>query len=292
MRVGLQGALADPGQQLVEGRIARQVTAQDQAVDEEADQRLDLRPVAVGDRRAHGRSSCPDRRSSRVWKAARRTMNRVASRRRASRDSRARDSRRSGGELPRAPRWSRTAGRGRSERQVERSPERRPAAGASRTSCRSSSSPESHCRCQTAKSAYWNGQLGQRRRRAGAGGRIERGDLADQHSHRPAVRDDVVHGEEQGVVGRRRGAAAGRAAAAPREVERPDRLLPGQAPGLRETHPSGKTERSTSGRVHRPGGEMTCTGWPSRSWKVVRRASCRRTTSPRTPPAGPATDSP
>ncbi len=45
--------------------------------------------------------------------------------------------------------------------------------------------------------------------------------------------------------------------------------------------PSGRAERSIRGRRQGPGGAMTCAGWPSRSANVVRRASCRRTTSPR-----------
>ena len=52
--VGLQGLLAHPRQQAGERRVSRHLAPQDQHVDEEADQRLDLRPVAVGDRRAQG----------------------------------------------------------------------------------------------------------------------------------------------------------------------------------------------------------------------------------------------
>ena len=51
---GLEGGPPDAGEQLAERRVAREVAAQHQGVDEEADQRLDLRPVAAGDGRADG----------------------------------------------------------------------------------------------------------------------------------------------------------------------------------------------------------------------------------------------
>ena len=52
MGVGPQRHLLDAPQELDEGGVARQVAAQDERVDEEPDERLDLAPVAVGDRRA------------------------------------------------------------------------------------------------------------------------------------------------------------------------------------------------------------------------------------------------
>ena len=102
-------------EQLAEGRVAREVGAQHQGVDEEADQPLDLAAGAVGDRRCRPRGR-PGRCSgaSRASKPASRAMNRVAPARRpgparprrAPAARRDRDARRRGA--------SRTAGRGRS----------------------------------------------------------------------------------------------------------------------------------------------------------------------------------
>ena len=67
-------------------------------------------------------------------------------------------------------------------------------------SCRSSSSPCSVSRCHTAKSAYWIGSSAKRRRVPRAERRVQRRQLAEEHTHRPAIADDVMHGEEQNVV--------------------------------------------------------------------------------------------
>ena len=50
--VDVEGRLPHPVEQLAEGRVAREVAAEHQGVDEEADQPLGLHPVAVGDGRA------------------------------------------------------------------------------------------------------------------------------------------------------------------------------------------------------------------------------------------------
>ena len=52
MGVGAETDVPHPGQELADGGIARQVEAQHQGVGEKADQRLDLRPLTVGDHRA------------------------------------------------------------------------------------------------------------------------------------------------------------------------------------------------------------------------------------------------
>ena len=46
----------------------------------------------------------------------------------------------------------------------------------------------SHCRCQTAKSAYWTGSSGSGEGRPRARRAVERRELAQHHRHRPAVR--------------------------------------------------------------------------------------------------------
>ncbi len=52
MGEGAERHFLDACKQLAEGEIARQVGAQDERVDEEADERLQVRTVAVGDWRA------------------------------------------------------------------------------------------------------------------------------------------------------------------------------------------------------------------------------------------------
>ena len=52
MGVGSQGDLAHPPQELAKGRIATQVTAQHQGVEEAPDEILSLGPNAASDRRA------------------------------------------------------------------------------------------------------------------------------------------------------------------------------------------------------------------------------------------------
>ena len=53
MGIGPQSHLAHPGQQLAEGGVPRQIRAQGQRIDKEADQALDLGSCAVGDGGAH-----------------------------------------------------------------------------------------------------------------------------------------------------------------------------------------------------------------------------------------------
>ena len=54
VRVRLDRRLSDPAKQLAESRVAREVAAQDQRVDEEPDQALQLRASSPGDRRPDG----------------------------------------------------------------------------------------------------------------------------------------------------------------------------------------------------------------------------------------------
>ena len=53
MRVRTQRHLFHPAQQLLKRRIARQIGAQHERVDEKADQALDLRPVSIRNRSAN-----------------------------------------------------------------------------------------------------------------------------------------------------------------------------------------------------------------------------------------------
>ena len=78
-------------------------------------------------------------------------------------------------------------------------------------------------------------------------GLVERGQLAHQHAHGPAVGDDVVHGQQQHVLAARPAAAARRAAAGPRRGRRaaapPRRPAAGPPPRAR---PRAAARRSTT----------------------------------------------
>ena len=141
--------------------------------------------------------------------------------------------------------------------------------------------PSSHRRCQTAKSAYWIGQLGQRRRLAPREGVVQRRQLALQHAQRPAVGDDVVH---------RQTAARDRRASSRSSVDaqqRPLRQIEGRAwlPRMRAVALRPRERRRASrlrsirsaGHVARPRSSGRAAAGARRS--VVRSASCRRTIS-------------
>ena len=282
MGVGLQRRSPHPGEQLGEGRIAREVAAQHQRVDEEADQRLDLAPgcgSAIGE--PTGRSACPlSAPQQRLEARPGATMNRVDSWRRASRDS---SPVRSGG---RAEPRGRRGGRHRRPWPVGGQVERLRNAGellppvgelALQLVARQPAPlPEGEVR-------VLEGQLGQRR--GPAGRRAPRRGPRSRGRARPSTSRRTRCGASTGagVLGRPEPQQRARRSGPAREVERPARFFVGQAPRLapRAPPPAGPRGRSAAARQG-PGGAMTCAGWPSRSRKVVRSASCRRTTSPRT----------
>ena len=105
-------------------------------------------------------------------------------------------------DLAPSPRKVWTAGRGRS---VGRSSTGRGGASRSRhaASCRAVSSSRGRERCQTAKSAILDRQLGQRRGLAGREGAVEPGQLRQEHDAGPAVPHDVVVDERERVAVRR-----------------------------------------------------------------------------------------
>ena len=76
--------------------------------------------------------------------------------------------------------------------------------------------PGASSRCQAAKSAYWTGSGGSGGRWPACEGRVERAELADEHAHRPAVGDDVVHRQQQHVLVVAQPQQRARAAAGPR----------------------------------------------------------------------------
>ncbi len=89
-----------------------------------------------------------------------------------------------------------TGGRGRSVGQLERrrAGELRPPVAS--CACERSR-PRATARCQTAKSAYWTASSGSGDGAPPREGVVERRQLAEQDAERPAVGDDVVHGQEQ-----------------------------------------------------------------------------------------------
>ncbi len=104
-------------------------------------------------------------------------------------------------------------------------------------------------------------QLRERRRRAGGRRAVELGDLAHDHPQRPAVGDDVVHVEQEGVLGGRQPQQGGAQERAALEVERAVDLLLGEAPGLALARRGGEgrevDERQAPGdgggdHLHRP----------------------------------------
>ncbi len=113
MRVRAQGTAAHAAQQFAERGIAGDIGADSQRIDEEADEWLDLGPVAIGDRRADQMSSCRSSGRATTWKAPNSVMNSVAPSRPPSPLSAAVTV--AGRSTVRcAPSWRATGGRGRS----------------------------------------------------------------------------------------------------------------------------------------------------------------------------------
>ena len=97
----------------------------------------------------------------------------------------------------------------------------------------------------------------------------------------------MVQREQDDVLGLAAAAAGGRAPAGrrPGRTAFALRPAPGAAPVLRVVL-GGRAARSVTGSASSSSGAITCTGVPSTAAKVVRSASCRRTTSLRRAPQG------
>ena len=79
MGVGVEDGLPGPREELPEAEVAGEVGAEDERVDEEADEAFGLGPGAAGDGRADDDVVLAGvRDASRVWKAASRVMKSVA----------------------------------------------------------------------------------------------------------------------------------------------------------------------------------------------------------------------
>ncbi len=233
MGVGGQRGLPHPRQQRLARRVPREVEAQRQAVDEEADQALGREVVTVGDRRPHHE----------VVLAARTGEQRGEAREQGHEQGRPVPPAGPGEPLG-GLRVQGEAGLGaavalrRRARPVGRQVERRRRSGQFLPPVRElalhllvAEPPP----LPDGEVGVLDRQLGQRARAAGERRLIERADLLDQHPQRPPVGDDVMEVEQQRVVVVQRTGAVEEGAAQQRtapEVERPPRLLAGDPQGL------------------------------------------------------------
>ena len=148
--------------------------------------------------------------------------------------------------------------------------------------------PTAGARCHTAKSAYCTGSARQRsqRPRPGERRRVERRHLPHQHPHRPAVRDDVVHGRAAARVSRSASRSSVARSSGPRgEIERAQRLLrhpPRELPPALALRASAdrSIDWQREGRAV-AGCDPPAAVRPSPATNVVRSVSWRRTSSPR-----------
>nr|ASV46670.1 hypothetical protein [uncultured bacterium] len=198
VRVGAEEAGADARHQLGEGRVARQVDADRQRIDEEADQRLQLLLRSPGDGRAQHH----------VLGVG------VAAEPGAARREKRHERRRplgtgQGGEAPRAF-------RGHRDHVLPAAPTARPRVrpvhrelGGGRGALQLGA-PEGDLLVQRLPRqllplpdrvvAVLDGELGKRRRLARREGPVEDGQLPKEHPDAPAVGNDVVEGDEQEVL--------------------------------------------------------------------------------------------
>ncbi len=226
---GAEHGLAHPAEERREARPAGEVGADGDRVDEEADQRLELAVVAPGDGRAEDDVVLPGVAvEERLEGGEERDVGGQALLA-AEREERAR---RLGGDRERLV--GAVVALHRRPRPVDREVERRRAGeppapvvelGREHRAGEPAALPDREV-------GVLDRQLRQRRPRALGEGAVERGDLFDQHPHRPAVRDHVVEGEERDVLGGG-GAHQRRAHQRPGgEVERAPRLGEHQPPHL------------------------------------------------------------
>ncbi len=255
------GAGAHPAhlrQEVAEAGLAAELDAQRQGVDEEADQPLRLAAGAVGDGRAHhhvvlpgvaaeqggegGEEGHEERRPLALGDGAERR----GERRRHARG------------MPAAARAA-----GRRARAVERQVEGRRAGevlapvgeiSGQRLAVQPPALPERVI-------GVLEREGGERRRPAGGEGGVERPQLAQEDAHRPAVGDDVVHGEEHLVPPRGEAQQRRPHERAGREVEGERRLRGAEPPRLalaerrrqpRQVHPRQRRRRRRGDRLRRP----------------------------------------
>ncbi len=248
MGEGGERRVAHRREQAAEGRIAGRPRPDHHRVDEEPDQALDLRPRAVGDRRADeqvllSRDAREERREAgEEQHVERRPLPpcRLAERRsrQAEHGARAAEARRRRA-LP-----------------VDRQRQRR---GCPRELIAPVGElPPEHLRRPGAlpggEVGILHPELAERRRAPREGRRVERRELGDQHLLGPAVVDDVVHGEEERVLLLVQAHQAGAQQGAAGEAERPARLLGAQARELAEAPLPPEGAQVDLRQRHPPGG--------------------------------------
>ncbi len=230
MGIGRERPGADAAGHLQERWISGEVAAQDEGVDEEPDQILDLRPVAVRDRRADEQvllSGMPaeQRRERGEEDHEQGGPFPAAERMEAGRQLRAE----LGLAQPAAPahHW----GPRPVDRQLQHGRRPRQALAPPAELRREHLAAQPHA-LPDREVRVLHRQRRERRGAARKGGGVEGRQLADQHAARPAVRHDVVQGEQRDVLARyppQQGPAQQRPA---RQVEGAQRLLRGQAARL------------------------------------------------------------
>jgi hypothetical protein len=111
------------------------------------------------------------------------------------------------------------------------------------------------------------GQLGQRGGLAGREGGVEHRDLPEEQAHRPAIRGDVVQGQQQHVLLLPQPQQAGAQHQVPRQVEGPACFLSDQAAQLRLALRFGQAAQVPHGQRHCPCGNYALDGLPGNGGK-------------------------
>ncbi len=231
--VGLQADLAVPRDQLPPRRLAAEIAGQRQQVDEEADQALGLGAIAVGDRRAHDQPAL-------LRMAREHRLEGGQQEHEESRPFPPRGPPQAGGQLGAEPQLAPRPVeiRCRQARPVGRQLERRLDAGEppapavelprERVAGEPGALPAGDVGVLDRQLGQAGGpRTGARQRRA-----VMRRDLAGEDRDRPAIAGDVVHDEEQQVVGGAQAQQADPQQRPARQVEGAARLLPREALGL------------------------------------------------------------
>ncbi len=246
--VGAQRGLAHPLQQLREGRVAGQVGAQHESVDEEADQRLQLGAGAVGDGGAHhhvvlarvaAQEYLPPGQQRHEHRGAL-AASRAAHRRRGLRGE-------GEGAAHLGDAQRRAAGMVGRQLQDGRSPRQALAPVGELALQDLAREPAPLPRGEV---RVLDGKLGEGRLLAARVGPVQGGDLLHQHPHGPAVADHVVHGELDGPVLRSQAHQEGVQERPLAQVERALPLLHDAAHGLLQA-----VLLPQRGHVHHRGGE-------------------------------------
>ena len=197
MAIGGQRGLAHPVQHVAEGRLGPEVHPEHQRVDEEADKPLGLRPVAVGDGGADQHvllARVPGQQDVEAGEKEHEERHPLAPAER----------------LEPGARLLRDAGpAARAVERLDGGPREVGGQIEARRRARQLAAPvvelaREHLAGQPAplpdgEVGVLHRQLGQRRRAARGEGLVQRHQLAQQDVHGPPVRNDVVHGQQQGV---------------------------------------------------------------------------------------------